>query len=194
VSRTEEVTRVLQDLNGGDAAAGDRLMSLVHAELRQLAGARMLAERSDHTLQPTALVHEAWLRLQGDTPGRFESRAHFFAAAGRAMRRILVDHARARAATKRGGAGHRVTLDLERMGPASLEDAGEVTAVDLALAGLERLDPRKARVVELRAFVGLSVEETAEALGLSPTTVKRDWQFARAWLYREIQKEEGRRA
>jgi len=179
-----EVTRALAELGDGQAEARDRLYGLVYDELRRLATARMEHERPDHTLQPTALVHEACLRLLGGGADRWNSRAHFFGAAAEAMRRILVDYARTRKAGKRGAGWGRIPLD--EAAEISQETADEVLAVHEALTKLAAIDPDKARIVELRFFAGLTVEETAEALSLSPRTVKRGWSYAKAWLYREI--------
>lgn len=178
-----DVTRLLREL-GHDGRALDAVMPVVYDELRAIARRQLGAERSDHTLQPTALVHEAYLRL-----GRLEriewlNRAQFFAIAARAMRRVLVDHALARRAAKRGGGAEHVPLDEALL--VSVEDAGEILALNEALARLEAREPRLARVVECRYFAGFSIEETAEALGVSPATVKRDWAVARAWLNREL--------
>ena len=161
------------------------LFARVYDELRRLAAAALRNERSDHTLQPTALVHEAYLRLADLPEGAWKDRAHFMALADRAMRRVLVDHARSRNALKRGA---RVTAPLERLKIPSADPSTEVDVVrlDTALNGLEALDPRQSRIVELRFFGGLSVVETAAIVGASPRTVKRDWQLARAWLRREM--------
>lgn len=159
-------------------------MPLVYNELRRVAGRYMRGERPDHTLQPTALVHEAYLRLVGQREVAWQNRSHFFAVASRLMRNILVDHARARQAHKRGGQDQKVTFDeaLERAGGESTD----LLALDEALTHLAERDPRQARMVELRFFGGLSEKEAAEVLGISVRTVKRDWAVARAWLYREI--------
>jgi RNA polymerase sigma factor (TIGR02999 family) len=162
----------------------DALLPVVYEELRRLAGAYLRRERPGQTLQPTALVHEAYLRLMKDRPDRWQNRAHFCAIAAHSMRQILIERARARGAQKRGGAQPRVTLDEGLI-------AGESPSVDLvalneALERLEALDAEQARLVELRFFGGLTIEETAEVLNVSPITVKRDWTLARAWLYREL--------
>ena len=180
-----EVTRLLERWNAGDADALKALVAELYAELRRMAGGLLRDERRDHTLQPTALVNEAYLRLTGLKEMRIENRRHFYGAAATAMRRILVDHARARRAEKRGGP------DVQHV---PLEDALE-TPIDVRL-DFERLDeaiealaafaPDKAKVVELRYFVGLSIDETAEVLDVSPATVKRHWAFARAWLFRAL--------
>ena len=175
-----DVTSLLSAWRQGDNGARDRLVRLVYPELRALADRQLRGERASHTLQPTALVNEAYLRLSGLDRIDWQDRAHFVRMAARLMREILVDHARRRSAAKRDG-GHRVTLtDLDV--PAE-EPAMDVVALDAALARLELLDPDKARLVELRYFGGLTIEETAEAMSLSPATVKRHWQAARAWLF-----------
>ena len=168
----------------GSQAMYDELFPLVYAELRRIAAREMRREKPGRTLQTTALVHEAYLRLLKDASLSFENRAHFLGIAARAMREILIEHARARSARKRGGGAVRLTLDdLTAAVPSPSID---VLALDEALQRLARLDERHARVVELRYFGGLSVEETAAALELSPATVKRDWTLARAWLFREL--------
>jgi RNA polymerase sigma factor (TIGR02999 family) len=176
-----EVTALLRDWSGGDRAALERLMPLVYQELRRLAASYLRVERPDHTLQPTALVHEAYLRLVDQRGVNWQNRAHFFGIAAQMMRRILVDHARRRQAAKRDA----TALRLEANGGEAGRDP-ELLALDQALCGLESLDARQARIVELRFFGGLTVEETAEVAGVSPATVKREWRTARAWLAREI--------
>jgi RNA polymerase sigma factor (TIGR02999 family) len=178
-----EVTRLLLDLQRGDAEASGQLVPLVYAELHGLAVHYMRNERGDHTLQPTALVHEAYLRLVDQRAVSWQNRSHFFGIASQAMRRILVDHARRKRASKREG-GERITLD-ESVAEAP-ERPVDLIALDDALCKLAALDPRQARVVELRFFGGLDIEQTAESLGISPATVKRDWTFARAFLQREM--------
>ncbi|MBK6485360.1 MAG: sigma-70 family RNA polymerase sigma factor [Gemmatimonadetes bacterium] len=171
------------DLQQGKDGAADELVPMVYGELHNLAVHYMRLERGDHTLQPTALVHEAYMRLVDQRNASWQNRSHFFGIAAQAMRRILVDHARRKRAGKREG-GDRVTLD------ASVAEAPErsvdLIALDDALTRLAELDPRQARVVELRFFGGLDIEQTAESLGISPATVKRDWTFARAFLQREM--------
>ena len=193
-----DVTRILERIDAGDAAAAGDLLPLVYAELRALAAARMAGERHDHTLQATALVHEAYLRLVGPgegggtggpPPRRWAGRPHFFHAAAEAMRRILIDHARARATHKRGGGAggvppRRVPLDVLDL--AARQDSEEILALDEAFARLEVQNPEAAAVVRLRFYAGLSVAETADALGCSPRSVNRAWTFARAWLFREL--------
>jgi RNA polymerase sigma factor (TIGR02999 family) len=176
-----EVTALLRDWSGGDRTALERLMPLVYGELRRLAASYLRAERPDHTLQPTALVHEAYLRLIDQRGVNWQNRAHFFGIAAQMMRRILVDHARRRQAAKRDAS----TLRLRTSNDDGARDP-EVLALDAALSGLESLDARQAHIVELRFFGGLTVEETAEVAGVSPATVKREWRTARAWLAREI--------
>jgi RNA polymerase sigma-70 factor, ECF subfamily len=177
-----DVTRLLGAAGAGDRAALEQLYLQVYDELRRLAEARLRRERAGHTLQPTALVNEAYLRLSPDASG-WENRRHFFGAAAQAMRRILVDHARQRLADKRDG-GARVTLaDLDIAAP---EENLDVVAVSDALDVLAQEDPRLSEVVSLRFFAGMSVEETARALDVSPITIKRDWAFARAWLCERI--------
>jgi RNA polymerase sigma factor (TIGR02999 family) len=182
-ARADTVSRLLDDARRGDEAALGRLLPLLYAELREIAGRHMRRERPDHTLQPTALVHEAFLRMAGSTPLSAQDRTHFLRAASQAMRRVLVDHARARNAQKRGGALH-VTLDEAIAG--APQPAVDMLALDDALDRLGAAEPRWAQVVELRYFAGLEIPEVAAALGVSPATVKRDWQFARAWLSREL--------
>lgn len=174
-----DVTKLLERAGAGDRAAMDELAGTLYNELRHLAAGLMRRERAGHTLQATALVNEAWMRLAG-SEFQWENRAHFFGAAARAMRRILVDSARQRLAEKRGGDAARVTfedLNVQCETPGS-----DVLALNEALEQLEQEQPRAARVVELRYFVGLSVEETAEAMDLSAATIKREWLYARAWL------------
>ncbi len=173
------VVALLSQWSGGDRDALEKLLPLVYDELRRNAASLFRHERPDHTLQPTAVVHEAWLRLS--PMGPWTSRAQFFGVAGRLMREVLIDHARRRAAVKRGGGEERLTFDDARETPGG-EESVELLALDEALGRLEILDGRQARVVELRYFAGLSIEETAEALNVSAATVKREWQMARAWL------------
>ena len=183
-ARLEEITELLLAWRQGDEAARDALAPLVYHELRRLGRRHMGGEQPDHTLQPTALANEAWLRLIDVDRVQWQDRAHFFAVASRMMRRVLVDAARARRSRKRGGGAPDITLDSRvNLG---IRQNVDVIALDDALAGLERFDPRKCQVVELRFFGGLSGDETAEALGVSPATVARDWTFARTWLRREL--------
>jgi RNA polymerase sigma factor (TIGR02999 family) len=180
-----EVTHILEAVEHGDLQAADKLLPLVYSELRKLAAQKMARETSGHTLQPTALVHEAWLRLGGDANQKWSGRAHFFAAAAEAMRRILIDKARRRNAQRHGGNHERV--DFEGVDIASPGDDDQVLAVHEALEKLAAEDPRKAELVKLRYFAGMTIEEAAEVLGVSEPTAKRDWSYARAWLYQEIQ-------
>lgn len=182
----QEVTRLLVAWGNGDQAALDDLLPLVYQELHRLAHHHLRRERGGHTLQTTALVHEAYLRLIDQKEANWQNRSHFFGVAATLMRRILVDHARARQYQKRGGGARRVALDeaLE----VSDERAAEVIALDEALTALAEFDERKSRMVELRFFGGLSIEETAAVLGVSPGTVMRDWTLAKTWLQREINK------
>ena len=179
-----EVTRLLVELRSGNPEAEAKLIPLVHKHLHRLAARYMRRERPDHTLQATALVNEAYLRLVSPEGTGWRDRAHFFGVAARLMRQILVEHARARQAGKRGGQVEKLPLDqaLEF----SPSRSRELIELDDALESLGRLDPQQARVVELRFFGGLTVEETAEALGISPRTVKRDWRVARLWLHHEM--------
>ena len=188
-----DVTRLLARASDGDRDAMASLFDVLYRELRRLAVAAMRAERRDHTLQPTALVHEAFLRLADDA-APIESRHHFFGVAAIAMRRILVEHARARHAAKRGGHAPRVPLDeVDPAIPLVLDDI-DIEALDAALTQLAALDARQARIVELRFFAGLTVEETADVVGLSARTVKREWQLSRAWLRREMARLDGLRS
>lgn len=181
-----EITALLTELQAGNRSAESRLVPLVYDELRRLARGYMRGERPDHTLQPTALVHEAYLRLIGQRGIAWQSRAHFFGVAAGLMRRILVDHARAHRAEKRGGHELKITLDEALV--FTEEKSTELLAVDEALNRLTERDARQGSVVELRFFGGLSDEEAAKVLGISTRTVKRDWHVARAWLYKEISK------
>lgn len=168
----------------GDREALDTLMPLVYAELRRLAQHYLRQERSDHTLQSTALVHEAYLRLAGQNPPQWQNRAHFFGIAAHVMRQILVEYARAHNTEKRGGGACKLTLDAAL--DIQQKTDVDVIALDDALDRLCELDPQQSRIVELRFFAGLTIEDTAEVIGISPATVKRDWTSARAWLHREI--------
>jgi RNA polymerase sigma factor (TIGR02999 family) len=185
---TRTVTELLRAWGEGDQAAVDELVPLVYGELRRQARRYMRAQPSGHTLQTTALVHETYLRLVGRSRVQWKGRAHFFGVAAKAMRSILVDHARARGAAKRGGAARPVTLGEagEIAEVADPERGVDVLALDEALARLGELDPRKSQLVELRYFGGLGIEEAAVVLGVSPATVKREWTTARAWLKREL--------
>jgi len=179
-----EVTRLLSAWTGGDEHALEELMPLVYHELRRIAQHHFIGQPPGHTLQPTALIHEAFLKLIGQGDQGFRNRTHFYAVASMAMRQVLVNHAEARLAKKRGGGAVRISMgDVD---VAVEREASDVLALDAALKALEAKDARKSRVVELRYFGGLSIEETADALSVSPVTVERDWQTARAWLAREM--------
>jgi len=191
----DEMTELLRAWGGGDAEASEAVARLVYAELRRQARRALRREGEGHTLQPTALVHEAWLRLDEQHGARWESRTQFFAVAAQMMRRVLVDHARGRRALKRGGAAAQITLgavesekavtDVQRDEPL---DPVDLIALDEALARLASLDPEKARLVELRYFAGLSIPDAAAALGVSAATVGREWAVARMWLRRELER------
>ena len=183
-----DVTRILDELAAGNTEALEKLWPLVSDELRYLAGHYLRSERGDHTLQPTAMVHEAYLRLVGDREMVWEGRAHFFNVAAQAMRRILIDHARRRRAAKRGSDRQKFSLE-EIIEPFEYREE-YLVALDDALTELASVDEQLGRVVELRFFGGLSIEETAEVLGVSAMTVKRAWKLARGWLHREITKED----
>jgi RNA polymerase sigma factor (TIGR02999 family) len=184
---TQEVTQLLVKLSHGDRAALDDLLPLVYDELRRLADRYLRRERSDHTLQATALVNEAYLRLV-DQNVPWQNRAHFFGVAAEMMRRILVDHARSHQAQKRGSGG--VKLSLDEAINMSDERAADMIALDDALTALAEFDPQKSRIVELRFFAGLSIEETAQVLGIGTATVIRQWKVAKAWLYHEVSKDD----
>jgi RNA polymerase sigma-70 factor, ECF subfamily len=187
MNETGQVTGMLERARLGDRRVADQLMPLIYDELRRLAQHYLRGERPGHTLQATALVHEAYVRLVGSEVGPWQNRAHFFAAAATAIRRILVQHARASASLKRGGDRSRVALDVERLPSHEPIDANEqILAVDEALARLAAIDPQKARLVELRFFSGMTTEEMSESLGVSPRTVAREWDLAKAWLSREL--------
>jgi RNA polymerase sigma factor (TIGR02999 family) len=183
-SSPNEVSRLLLNWGQGDRAAFDELVPLVYDELRRLARHFMRREREGHTLQTTALVNEAYVRLVDQRSVRWQNRAHFFAIAAQLMRRILVDHARSRRYAKRGGEARQVSFDEAAI--VSRERCAELVAVDDALTDLAARDPRKSQIVELRFFGGLNIEETAEVMGISPTTVQREWRSAKAWLYQAI--------
>lgn len=179
----ERISKLLAEWADRDPAARDQLVPIVYEELRRLAGHYMRGERPDHTLQTTALVNEVYLRLAGIDGMRWRDRVHFFAMAATLMRRVLVDYARRRARDKRGAGISVTSLDANVLAP---QPAVDVVALNEALERLAAMDPQQSRVVELRFFAGLSVEETGEALGISPATVKRDWATARLWLYNEL--------
>jgi RNA polymerase sigma factor (TIGR02999 family) len=181
-----DLTRILAQIESGDRQAADELLPVVYDELRALAEARLAQERSGHTLQPTALVHEAWLRLAGneaDEP-KWDSRGHFFGAAARAMRRILVDHARQKQSLKRGGDVARVDVDVDQLEGCAPDD--ELLALDEALEEFAQVNPEKAELVQLRYFGGLTNEQAAACLGVSVSTAERYWTYARAWLHQAM--------
>jgi RNA polymerase sigma factor (TIGR02999 family) len=180
MSEPADITVLLQRFRRGDKAAADELLPLVYDELKRLAASRMKTERPGHTLQPTALVHEVYLKLAMGSPVNWQNRAHFFAVAAQHMRHIIVDHARAATAGKRGGG--KVVVSLDDFTGASLPPDESMLALDEALTRLKNVDQRAARVVELRFFGGLTERDIAEVLGIGVTTTKRDWEFARAWL------------
>jgi RNA polymerase sigma factor (TIGR02999 family) len=180
-----EVTRLLLAWNAGDRAALERLMPLVYAELRELAKRHFRKERPGHTLQPTAVVHEAYFRLIDQTRVTWKNRGHFLAIASQAMRRILIDHARGRGAEKRGGEVEKVTLDVAIASPEPAREV-DILALDEALERLKALDGTQAQIVELRFFGGLTIEETADVMETSPSSIKRDFRSAKAWLFREL--------
>ena len=185
----QQVTQILASIGAGDSESAEKLLPLVYEELRKLAAYRMAQEAAGYTLQPTALVHEAWMRLTGDQSARFEGRRHFFAAAAEAMRRILIDRARQKRSLKRGSGAERVNLDdLQLAVPA---DDETVLIVDDALQKLTKEDPESAEFIKLRFFAGLTNVEAAQALGIPERTARRNWSFARAWLYREIRQQSG---
>ena len=181
-----EASRLIDAIGNGDPRAAEELLPLVYQELRKLARARMTQERGEHTLQATALVHEAYLRLIGTPDGRcsWDGRGHFFAAAAQAMRRILIEHARAKAGPIRGGGRQRLPLDVVDL--ATQADPAQILALDEAISRLEHKDPDAARVVRLRFYAGLTIDEVADAVGVAVRTVKRDWSFARAFLIRAL--------
>jgi len=181
-----DITRILDAAQQGDPTAADDLLPLVYEELRKLAAQKMAAEAPGHTLQPTALVHEAWVRLVGNQNEKWDGRAHFFGAAAEAMRRILIDRARRKRALRHGGGQQRV--DIENVDLASLTDDDQLLAVSEALDKLAREHKTEAELVKLRYFVGLTIDEAAEVLGIAPRTAKHYCTHARAWLFREIQR------
>ncbi len=180
-----EVTELLARWGDGDKQVLDRLLPMVYAELHRIAARYLRSERVDHTLQPTALINEAYLRLVGSSNVSWENRAHFFGIAARVMRRILVDHARQHGAEKRGAAFEKVAIDAANE-PGEKQQDVDLVALDAALTRLAEVDPEQSRLVELRFFAGLTIEETAAAMSLSVATARRRWTAAKAWLYREI--------
>ena len=183
---TDNLTSLLHQVSQGDRGAVDLLLPVIYDELRKLAANYLRRERPDHTLQPTALVHEAYLRLIDQSRVNWQNRAHFFGVAAQIMRRLLVDHARKHNAEKRGPDFQKLSLDenIDR----AVERSAELIALDDALKTLATFDAQKARMVELRYFGGLSIEETADVMGVTPTTIKRHWRFAKAWLHGEMQR------
>jgi len=181
---SRDVTRLLSEWQAGDQSALDRLMPVVYSELRRIAARYLHSERTGHTLQTTALVHEAYLRLVDETRIQFQGRAHFFGVAATIIRNILVDHARTQKAAKRGGGVQK--LSLEEAFAVPVDNKTDVLAVDDALHTLSKIDAQQGRIVELRFFAGLTIEETAEVLQISTSTVKRDWILAKTWIYREL--------
>ncbi|HEV7394949.1 MAG TPA: sigma-70 family RNA polymerase sigma factor [Pyrinomonadaceae bacterium] len=184
LSDAENVNRLLADWGDGNQQALEELLPLIYNELRRLAHNFLYSERTGHTLQTTALVHEAYLKLSDQKSARWQNRAHFFAIAAQAMRRILIDSARSHAAEKRGGAREKVSLDDAP--EISSEPDKNLLALDEALNRLQEIDPQQGRIVELRYFGGLTIEETAEVTKLSPATIKREWTMARAWLHQKL--------
>lgn len=185
IAVADTITLLLKGWSSGDQTAAEQVLPLVYEELRRIAARQLRRERDAHTLQATAIVHEAYLRLTGEAGLEWPSRAHFFAFAAHLIRRILVDYARRRNRAKRGGLHQEVTLT--GMADLALEKSPDLVALDEALSSLEKVDPRKAAVVELKFFAGLSLDEIAEQLGVSQETVSRDWRRARAWLYSALQ-------
>lgn len=188
-SKHNDVSRLLSEASTGNEKAASELLPLVYRELHALASRRMASERADHTLQATGLVHEAYIRLVGAQQTTWKGKGQFCLAAAEAMRRILIEHARKRGRVKRGGDYQRIPLDLDVL--AREAEPEEISAVDGAIQRLEQKDPRMGEIVRLRFFVGLSVAETAAALGLSDRTVRREWALARAWLSRELKRDQG---
>ncbi len=188
-NQSKEITVILKDWSSGNRAAADSLILLVYQELRRIAASYLRQQRVDHTLQPTALVHEAYLKLVDISEVNWQDRAHFFAVAAQTMRHILVDHARALLSDKRGGAAQKLALD-EAIGLSTDNNQDiDLLALDEALKELATFDEKQSRIVELRFFGGLTVEETAVVMKISPATVKREWATARAWLFRRMKKE-----
>jgi RNA polymerase sigma-70 factor, ECF subfamily len=183
-SSPQQISQLLAAWSNGDQAAGDQLMPMVYGELRRMARRYMAGQPHGHTLQTTALIHEAYLKLVGQEGKHWQNRAHFFGVAAQAMRHILVDYARGRQAAKRGGVVRAVSLSEAAL--VTSDQAGEMVALDEALHRMAELAPRQSRVVELRYFGGMSVDETADVLRVSPETVTRDWRMAKAWLLREL--------
>jgi RNA polymerase sigma factor (TIGR02999 family) len=192
VAPQSDVTLVLQRTERGEPGAAEELLRLVYGELRRLAAARMAHERAGHTLQPTALVHEAWLRLGADHQPAWQNRRHFFGAAAEAMRRIMIDHARRRRAQRHGGGLERVSLDTPGVELASAESDEQLLLLDEALEGLAQQEPRKAELLKQWCFVGLTLPEAARVLGISERTASRDLVYARSWLFCEMKRLQNR--
>lgn len=187
MSSAKSVTQLLADWGSGDKAALEELMPLVYQELHRLAAYYLRRERQEHTLQATALINEAYMKIIDQRSVNWQNRAHFFGVAAQLMRRILVDHARSHLYAKRGGGAQKLTLDEALALPQQERDL-DLVALDDALCKLEEIDPKQSKIIELRFFGGLTIEETAEVLGISPATVKREWAWAKTWLYNEIKK------
>lgn len=187
-SSSKEVTQLLADWQSGDQQALEVLMPLVYKELHRLADHYLRRERVGHTLQATALINEAYLRIIKQDEVNWQNRAHFFGVAAQMMRRILVDHARSHLYAKRGGGAQKLTINEAIDVPQQERDL-DLVALDDALQRLEQIDPQQSKIIELRFFGGLTIEETAEVLGISPATIKREWNWAKAWLYRELKNE-----
>ena len=186
-----DLTVILQRVGRGEELPADRLLPLVYGELRKVAGAKMARESAGQTLQPTALVHEAWLRLGGDAQPAWQNRAHFFSAAAEAMRRILIESARRRRAVRHGGGLEKVSSDAAALDIAAPAADEELLLLHEALDALAAHDPRKAELVKMNYFIGLSLEESAQVLGISTRTAERDWAYSRAWLFNEIERLKG---
>jgi len=186
-----DLTVILQRVGRGEESPADRLLPLVYGELRKVAGAKMAREAAGQTLQPTALVHEAWLRLGGDAQPAWQNRAHFFSAAAEAMRRILIESARRRRAVRHGGGLEKVNSDAAALDIAAPAADEELLLLHEALDALAAHDPRKAELVKMNYFIGLSLEESAQVLGISTRTAERDWAYSRAWLFNEIERLKG---
>lgn len=182
---SDQITQMLIELTDGNTEVVNQILPHIYDELRRLAGSYLRRERSDHTLQPTALVHEAYMKLVDQKAVKWQNRAHFFGIAAQVMRRILMDHARKHKAEKRGGDADKLPLEEEIL-LVSQESSNQLLALDEALETLARLDPQKAKIVELRYFGGLSIEETAEVMGVSVPTINRQWRMAKAWLYGQL--------
>ena len=186
-----DLTVILQRVGRGEELPADRLLPLVYGELRKVAGAKMAREAAGQTLQPTALVHEAWLRLGGDAQPAWQNRAHFFSAAAEAMRRILIESARRRRAVRHGGGLEKVSSDAAALDIAAPAADEELLLLHEALDALAAHEPRKAELVKMNYFIGLSLEESAQVLGISTRTAERDWAYSRAWLFNEIERLKG---